>query len=895
MKSIQSATRHALVLGLAACALAPAATWAATYTVASPNGQIVVQVTHDTTAGTLSYSVTKGSSTVLESSRLGLVTSGADFRSGLAFVARNDASIDNSYALPGRKKATYTDRARQMTLRFTRNSNELQLVVRAYDDGIAWRYALPGTGSTSILSESSAFNLPDAASGWGQPFVVTYERPYAPQANFNSGSFGMPVLARTGNDWLLLSESDVASSFPASHLDGSAGNVLKATPPDTAAVPATLPFQGPWRLAMIGGLDSIVQSTLVENLSAPSQIADTSWIRPGRASWSWMAGAAQGDYNAHLPFVDQAAAMGWEYYLVDEGWSDSWVPTLVDYARARNVDIVLWSHNNRVDTEAKARPLFAQWAQWGVKGVKVDFFENDNLVTMQRYEMLARLAAEYKLVVNFHGATKPNGLMRKWPNILSQEAVYGAEQRSIPATHDVSLVFTRNAVGPMDYTPVDYSVINDGNTTWAHQTALAVVYSSYIEHFSDQWAAYRDSVAVDFLRGVPSVWDDTRLLEGAPDQYATVARRRGAEWYVGTISGLGSARTAAVPLSFLQPGVSYTAQIYRDGLSAHDIAYETRSVTSTSVLNLPVAVHGGAAVRISRQAPTSALQNLAAGKAASADSSCAATEGANKAVNGSVSGGNPDKWCSSGASKWLKVDLGGSYTLNQVTLRHAGAGGESPALNTRDFNLQASTDNVNWSTVATVGGNTADVTTHALPSVNARYLRLNVSTGAQSPQANIARIYELEAYGQGAFDTRARYKIVNRASGKALAVQNAGLGDSAPVVQWDYVDTTTNDEWRLVDVGGGYYDIVNAYSGKALDVQGGVADDGKPLIQYASHGSPNQQWQLVPTDSGFHRIVSRNSGKVADVQGQSVDNGAPVIQYPWNGQGNQQWQLIQVP
>jgi hypothetical protein len=495
----------------------------------------------------------------------------------------------------------------------------------------------------------------------------------------------------------------------------------------------------------------------------------------------------------------------------------------------------------RLNTEDKMRNLFQKWSGWGIKGIKVDYSDSDSKSTMELYEKIARVTAEYHLMVNFHGATKPNGLMRKYPNVVSQEAVYGAEQTTPEASHNVSLVFTRNPVGPTDYTPVTY-LRASGRSTWAHQTAMSVVYTSYIQHFADHWAVYRDSVAAPFLRTVPTVWDETRLIEGYPDQYATIARRQGSEWYVGTIAGGSSARTATIPLSFLPAGVSYTAQIYQDGLNDTDIAFRTQTVTRADVLSIPVRTHGGAAIRFTTQPSPVALTDLAAGKPATADSICTDAEGANKAVNGSVAGGNVDKWCSSrGGEKWPQVDLGGVYSISQFAVRHAGAGGESANFNTRDFNIQISTDQSNWATPVRVTGNTANATTHPINPVNARYVRLNVTTGAQGAEGNIARIYGFEAYGQGVLNTRSYYKIVNRNSGKALAVKNALIDDATPVLQWDYADATTNDEWRPVDVGGGYYEFVNHYSGKVLDVNGATANDGATLIQFTGFGSPNQQ------------------------------------------------------
>lgn len=717
---------------------------AQSWTVASPSAAISLTVTRSTT-GALSYTATSAGATMLESGALGITTSIGDFATGVAFASRSAATINDSYALPGHKKATYVDRANEMVLRFTKGGQEMHVVARAYDDGVAFRYRLPGTGAVSISGESTVLRLRSDATGFAQSYTSNYEGGYPQRTSFASGSFGFPVLSTSAGQWVLLAESDIGSSYHASHLDGGAGNGLRVVFPTATAVTTTRPFNSPWRLAVIGSLASVVGNTLVENLSAPSQIADASWIRPGRAAWSWRAGGVQSDFNTHPPYVDLAASLGWEAYLVDEGWQASWVPALVSYATARGVAIWLWVNSADVRTEAQARERFSLWASWGVRGVKADFFNGDAQATMQQYDMLGRVAAENRLALNFHGATKPNGLERKWPNILTREAVFGAEQGSLSAAHNLALVFTRNAIGPMDYTPVVYANAN-GTTTWGHQTALAVVFSSYLQHFSDHWAMYRDSIARTFLAGVPSSWDDTRLLEGDPAQFATIARRSGSEWYVGTIAN--GARTATIPLGFLSPGTAYTAHIFKDGTSRSDVAYQTVAVTSASTLSLAIPASGGAAVRI---------------------------------------------------------------------------------------------------------------TTQAAPMVSATY-----------------------------------YKIINRNSGKALVVQNAALTDTAPLIQWPYVDPTTNDEWRFVDAGDGFVAIVNRGSGRVVDVTGASTTQGTPLIQFTDRGATNQQWQILDVGGGFSRIVNRGSGMDADVSNASLDDGAQVIQFPSHGGANQQWQIVQV-
>jgi alpha-glucosidase len=733
---------RAVRVPLALLLLMPAVALAQSFSVTSPSARIALTVTRAST-GSITYTASSGGAVVLENGALGINSSIGDFSTGLAFSSRSDVVISETYSLPGHKRLTYVNSANEMTLRFTKGGQEIDIIGRAYDDGIAFRYRLPGSGNVQITSESTILNLPNDATGFAQTYRSNYEGFYPAVTSFASGAFGFPLLARAAGQWVLLAESDIGGNYHAAHLTGGANNNLRVTWPTTAAVTATRPFNSPWRMAEIGTLATIVGSTMVENLSTPSQISDTSWIRPARAAWSWRAGGVQSDFNTHPPYVDLAQAMGWENYLVDEGWQASWVPTLISYATARNVGIWLWVNSADVLTEARARASFSLWASWGVKGVKVDFFNGESQATMQQYDMLGRVAADNRLGLNFHGATKPDGLVRKWPNIVTQEAVFGAEQGSLPAAHNLSLVFTRNAIGPMDYTPVVYSNAN-GVTTWGHQTALSVVFSSYLQHFSDHWAMYRDSIARAFLRVVPTTWDETRLIEGDPAQFATIARRKGAEWYIGTIAN--AARTATIPLSFLPPNTAFTAHIFNDGTSRADVGYQRVAVTSASTLNIAVVASGGAAVRI---------------------------------------------------------------------------------------------------------------TTDATPMTTANYFR-----------------------------------IVSRNSGKVLAVQNASIADTAAVIQFPFVDATTNDEWRTVDVGGGFVSIINRNSGRVLDVSGASTTAGAPLIQFADRNGTNQQWQMVDVGGGFSRIVSRSTGMDVDVQGASTADNAPIIQWPANGGVNQQWQLV---
>jgi alpha-glucosidase len=405
------------------------------------------------------------------------------------------------------------------------------------------------------------------------------------------------VLAKTPNDvWLLLSEAAVYASTYASHVRGDGDGLLRLEA-DRGGASGVTPFVTPWRVAMVGAsLAPIVESTLIENLNPASELDDTSWIESGRSAWSWWSGDSTSDYDTQVEYVDFAASQGWEYYLCDEGWQESWMPDLVDYASSKGVGIWLWINGDEMDSEDKVRANLERWAGWGIKGVKVDYVFDQ----LETYDLVARIAAEHHIMVNFHGCTKPSGERRRYPHLMTREAIYGAEQYKTghgpSASFNAILPFTRNVQGPMDYTPVTYSD-NGHETTWAHQTALDVVFESGVQHLADSPPSYEDNIAKDFLAACPAAWDQTRLLEGEPGSHVTLARRKGMEWYVGAISG-GEARTASIDLGFLGAG-EYDAELYRDGDSDTEQVREEKTVTREMVLEVPLRAHGGAALRLS--------------------------------------------------------------------------------------------------------------------------------------------------------------------------------------------------------------------------------------------------------------------------------------------------------
>jgi len=577
------------------------------WTINSPDGKVIVTLALSASDQSLSYAVAYDGSPVILASAIGIDTSAANFGSGLAYVSGSTKVVDETYTIPTGKRSSYHNHANELTLKFTRNGQEIDLVTRAYDEGGAYRFAIPGSGALTVNGETGGSKLQSGSVGFAADTAADYQGQWdsRTESQLNSGEWEYPVLVKAPNStWALLTEAAIYSNYFASHARGSSqGDGVLELAAGQGSVATTRPFATPWRVAMVGkSLSTIVESTITENLNPPSEISDTSWIKSGRSAWSWWSGDSTSDYDTQVQYVDFAASMGWEYYLADEGWQDSWMPKLVTYAAGKGVGIWLWISGDNMNTDAKIQARIPLWASWGIKGIKVDYVFGDSTTELTVYDKVALAAAQYKLMVNYHGCTKPSGERRRWPHLMTREAVYGAEQykggTGPTAKFNAILPFTRNVQGPMDYTPVTYS--DHGNmTTNAHQTALDIVFESGVQHLADKPASYTANIAKDLLKAVPSAWDEIKLIEGDPGNFATIARRKDKDWYIGSIAG-GDARTATIPLGFLGAG-NYSADIYRDGNSDTEQVKEQQSVTSGSTLSIAIRKHGGCAIRITPQ------------------------------------------------------------------------------------------------------------------------------------------------------------------------------------------------------------------------------------------------------------------------------------------------------
>ncbi|WP_019818813.1 glycoside hydrolase family 97 catalytic domain-containing protein [Saccharomonospora saliphila] len=608
-----SAVRDAATVGVLAALVGttlttpPAHAEQADWTVTGPGSELAAVVR--LADGTPELGVTRDGSAVLPPSAVGVVTEKADLSHDLTFTGRADRTVVENYRMPTGKQRDRHAVLRESTLSFaSADGTRLDLVVRVARDGIAYRYHLPDPDGTTVLREASSWDVPASSPAWMLEHTSWYEQPrFATTAgSAPEGHYGHPALFRVGHDrdgtHVLLTESGMTSAYPGGRLTHDGGGDYRVSlveqPPASDG-----PLTTPWRVAVVGDLGTVTESTLVDDLAPDSRIADTSWIRPGSVAWSWLPEHdSPRDPERQRDYIDHAAEHGWPYVLIDEGWDASWVPEITRYARSRGVDVLLWFRWWEVDTAEEMDSWFGRLADWGVRGVKIDFMNDggghgEGASRHDWYERVLEATAEHRLMVNFHGSTIPKGLARTWPHLMTYEAVRGAEYYSFSADHGVTpehnttLPFTRNVVGSMDYTPVTLSQ-ETRHTSAGHELALPVVFESALLHLADRPEVYAEyPVAHRFLDQVPTVWDDTELLNGEPGDEAVLARRAGDRWFVGGIAA-GSARTLSAPLDVLGDG-RWRADVYRDTTDGSGLARESTTVRAGETLSVPVAENGG--------------------------------------------------------------------------------------------------------------------------------------------------------------------------------------------------------------------------------------------------------------------------------------------------------------
>ena len=562
------------------------------WTLASPDGNCEISVSLSTN-GSLSYQVSRQGKPVLLPSPLGMQCDDQSFDVALALQRAGAVeSRREAYELFAGTAPRVDRTLNHRTLVF-RNTNSalISIDLAAAERGVAFRYRFAEkAGAVRVVrSEMTGFRIASDARGWLQPYhaagpyTPAYEDFYfhvtpgdpPPESRAKPRGWCFPALFRIPDaTWMLLTESGTDASYCGCHLDSdSSGGLYRiAFPlPDehtqgqstnvAANLRSVLPWTMPWRVVVLGKTaGDIATSTLVTDLAPPSRLANASWIKPGRASWAWWS-YPDGPFTAESfnEFTDFASKMGWEYTLFDAQWWTAGLNNISGHAKNKAVTPMAWLHARDFYDAKSRRQKLDEMVAAGVRGVKVDFWCSDRQETIAAIHALFEDAAARQLIVNLHGCTLPRGWQRTWPNFLTAEAVLGAESYFYESRYteraaelNTVLPFTRNAVGPMDYTPVACSPKKFiRTTTAAHELATALIFTSGLIHYADK-AEFFESLPNEVLqvfRDAPARWDETRCLLGEPGRVAVFARRSGASWFIAGINGTGEPLPVSPDLS----------------------------------------------------------------------------------------------------------------------------------------------------------------------------------------------------------------------------------------------------------------------------------------------------------------------------------------------------------
>lgn len=488
--------------------------------------------------------------------------------------------------------------------RATLNSG-VQLVVRLYNDGVAFRYELSNV-SGQLPKEITAYKIPEGVKRWMQQWTDSYEgfypmsttgkiKPIGRMAGVEKSPegynlrWGFPTLIEPQDGiFVLLSEANIERRQSAACLYTD-GDLLRVTP-DVNNLKIRGKWHSPWRVAIIGDMQDLIQSTLVNDVSEPCKLKDTTWIKPGVVSWIyWANNHGSNDYNIIKKYVDMAVTLKLPYVLIDAEWDQmkdgKTIEDAVAYANQQGIKPMIWYNSSvgwidgaptpkfRLNKPEDREKEFAWCEKIGVAGVKIDFFSGDSQRDMTYCIDLLESAAKHHLLVNFHGATIPRGWQRTYPNLMSTEGVYGAEWynnvptfTNVAASHNATLPFTRNIIGPMDYTPCAFSDSQHPHiTSDAHELALTVLYESALQHLADRPESYlaQPQEVQNFFGQLPTVWDETRYVSGYPGESVVLARRSGSTWYVAGINGTNETKTLSTDLSFIDAG-PHSVQTFAD-------------------------------------------------------------------------------------------------------------------------------------------------------------------------------------------------------------------------------------------------------------------------------------------------------------------------------------------
>lgn len=622
------------------------------FRVTSPDGRIKVEfgILPD---GTAAYRVFHSDSLVIDRSRLGVVRQDEDFSAGMRLMSVSELRLvaDSYTMLHGkRRECSYSANERVFRLA-SAGGTIMEVIFRVSNDGVAFRYHFPGSGERvfRITSEASSFNFgssavawlqpsPDSRTGWEQT-QPSYEEfyqgpmPAGTPAPWDAG-WVMPALFNSGRFWVSITEAAVDRNYCGSRLSRHSPEgeyTIQFPQPaegrdgEPVLPESVLPWHTPWRIMVItDNLSELAESTLGTDLALPAKYDVSAWLRPGKASWSWiMLKDGSINYETQVRYIDFAASMRWQYCLIDVNWDRrigyDRMKELSEYAATKGVKLLLWYNSagdwntvkfytphSRLLTRELREQEFRTLQDMGIAGIKVDFFAGDGQSMMKYYIDILEDAARFQLAVNFHGSTYPRGWARTYPNLVTMESIKGMEfvtfnqsDADMQPMHCTMIPFTRNLFDPMDFTPVNFSDVPgriQRRTSGGFEAALGVMFTSGIQHFADspEGLAGQPEFISEYLRYIPDSWDDTEFIDGYPGKFVVLARRSGDTWYIAGINGENSARRVKISAGFLKDSTS--GVIITDGSEKGQVVQ--RDIEITSGMEAEMAPYGGFVIQL---------------------------------------------------------------------------------------------------------------------------------------------------------------------------------------------------------------------------------------------------------------------------------------------------------
>ena len=655
------------VLGLCVAGMV-AATLVGAETVLSPDGQVAITVS---TEGGLKWQVQRKGAEVILPSALGLQFKGTKPFGEFEVSKRTERAIDETWTNRLYKKEVVLDCANEVTLELKEKdapNRRLDLIVRAYDGAVAFRYGIPaqpGFELFTVVNELTTWRFAEDPLAWltvYNGFKTSQEEAFLHRSIRSVGKdqlIGMPAVVELRNQKVALCEADLTDwsglFFKAPPAQPADSTVMEAalTPipdNDVGCVIARAPHLSPWRVAILGDtdLELLANNDVILNLNPPPEGGAEAfdWVKPGATSWDWWTDSNNSlSTELTLKLIDFAAEMGWPYHTIDGGWygyarrpnhgpgieifprKDFDLDRILAHAKEKGVGIWVWCYWSALE-ENGVEKVFSDFERRGIKGVKIDFMDRQDQWMVRWYEKVVRCAAKHRLMINFHGAFKPTGMNRTWPNQITREGIRGNEMnkftRNVTPVHCATLPFTRFLLGPADFTPGSfgnrhaaefvaqggrghrYGDENDRRKIWAeeigtraHALALCVAFDSPLMTLCDWPERYRSGKGIEALRALPTVWKNTLPLAGKIGRYYSVVRETyDGRLYLATFGVKGA--TFELPLYFLPEGTEWDATFYTDGpdvaKDATDLSVTTKTVTRETKVEVTVAPEGGALV-----------------------------------------------------------------------------------------------------------------------------------------------------------------------------------------------------------------------------------------------------------------------------------------------------------